>query len=188
MNQAFRWICVVNHSVAGLWAFSSPLHLTAFEQSCNSLALPCQSRAERLTSLCAWPDGRESFSVGMSSCRSISSICAVFKLTHPVKMLNFDKLQLCCYLGGFIYLAGWPLFTNPPNKLRTTCPGDCWESFQHQKKKKDEIRKNSGKKKGSTSRDASLVFNVFFCLVGEVWTCVINVTDLQFNSCITIRN
>lgn len=68
-----------------------------------------------------------------------------------------------------------------------TCPSGCQHSLQHQRKM-SRIRKEALKAnisiKGSTSRDVSLVFMVlFFCLVGEVWTRIINVTDLQFNSC-----
>lgn len=92
-------------------------------------------------------------------------------------------------------------FTHQTNKLRT----DWWpvqvavETASSTKKnvwnKKETLKTNSCIK-GSTSRDVSLVFIVFFfCLAGEVWTCVINVTDLQFNSCtvkphlnITIHN
>lgn len=52
MNQPFRWISVMNHRVAGLRAFSSPMHLTAYDWCGTSLTLCFKNEALRLTSLC----------------------------------------------------------------------------------------------------------------------------------------
>lgn len=68
-----------------------------------------------------------------------------------------------------------------------TCPSDCRDSLQRQRKMWKNKKRSSENKylyqRKHLQRRVSGFYCAFFCFVGEIWTCIINVTDLHFNSC-----
>lgn len=56
-----------------------------------------------------------------------------------------------------------------------TCPGECRDSLQHQKKQEKKHWQQSLHKRKHLKRCVSGSFCSFFCLVGKVWTFVTNV-------------
>lgn len=106
---------------------------------------------------------------------------------NPLSVSTVTPTELDSSVGHILPLT----FRFTPNKQAggrlVTCPGDCWDRFQHPEKMyqiREETTKINSFITGSAPRDQSLVFIVSFWLVKSgPKSLTATVTVLQFSSC-----